>query len=85
MILKPVGVVFSGSGVMVGQSEVGLVEINFQTSVRVTFGERYDLSIGECCSVDDGASAGVALAGCSILGGGKHAPARLDRAVKLLH
>ena len=54
---------------MVGQSEVGLVEINFQTSVRVTFGERYDLSIGECCSVDDGASAGVALAGCSILGG----------------
>lgn len=69
---------------MVGQSEVGLVEINFQTSVRVAFGERYDLRIGECCSVRDGAIAGVALAGCSILGGGKLAPRRLDRAVDLL-
>ena len=85
MIRKPVGVVFLGSGVMVSQSEVGLVEINFQTSLRVGFSERYGLSISECCSVGDSAIAGVALAGCNILSGGHLAPCRLDRAVKLLH
>jgi hypothetical protein len=48
MIRNPVGVVFSGSGVMVGQSEIRLVEINFQTSVRVGLGDGYGLSIGQC-------------------------------------
>ena len=85
MIRKPLGVVFSGCEVMVRQSEVGLAELNFQTSVRVVLRYRNGLSISECRSVGDGAIASVALVDCSILSGGQLAPGCLDRDVMLLH